>query len=312
MYEYQMDKSAFYYEDPFDTFHTYYDRFRMPREDRAISSKPYFIHKELPEFYYTSDFVPSAGYRIHTQTFELENADAVVLLIHGYMSHTGTYHKTIESLIRMNYTVVSIDLPGHGLSSGPRGDVDRFSSYGIIVEDIVNKVKKHSPSSPVYAVGHSTGASSLIEYLLGLEGNRIDKAVLACPLVKNVYWNITNLGFLAASPFITTFQFKKQASHPVDFNVFPLSWYSALRTWNSRNSYYGKSSADILLIHAENDEVVSNSASWDYIDNHFINKSYYMVENSNHVIFSAPDEILDPVFMQIQAYFQGRSSSREF
>ena len=45
-----------------------------------------------------------------------------VLICHGYFDYVGLYRHLIAHVLELGYAVLAYDLPGHGLSSGPRGD----------------------------------------------------------------------------------------------------------------------------------------------------------------------------------------------
>lgn len=46
------------------------------------------------------------------------NAPSTVLIVHGWQSHSAFMNKLITPLLTKGYRVISIDLPGHGQSSG--------------------------------------------------------------------------------------------------------------------------------------------------------------------------------------------------
>src|SRR5437867_3523408 len=48
---------------------------------------------------------------------------AVIAILHGIGEHSGRYAALASDLVHAGYTVVALDLPGHGESPGPRGDV---------------------------------------------------------------------------------------------------------------------------------------------------------------------------------------------
>lgn len=303
--EYNKDKTAFYYNAVSFSGSYYLDTYyRNIQPDTGVSRgyTEYYKQLPLPEYTYSWEYLSSAGYRIYKQNFINRNSQAVVLLIHGYFTHSGTYSKTIERLLRMNYSVITVDLPGHGLSSGPRGDIESFRSYGIVVQDLISSVK--SEGKPLYAIGHSTGASAIMEYMLALGGNELDSVVLACPLVQTSWWKLTNLLYKVLDPFKEHFKTGQDVQDFTDFSDIPFSWFSSLREWNEVNSEYGISRSDVLLIHAENDEVVSNTASLAYVKEHFPVFKHYTAKNSSHSIFKEGDKQLDQLMWQIEQHFE--------
>jgi pimeloyl-ACP methyl ester carboxylesterase len=60
------------------------------------------------------------------QTYRWGNGDKKILLLHGWQSHTYRWKIYIEELSK-NYTVYSLDAPGHGLSGGNQLSVPLYS-----------------------------------------------------------------------------------------------------------------------------------------------------------------------------------------
>ena len=93
-------------------------------------------------------------------------AKAVVALVHGYGEHSGRYSAWAERFTNRGVAFCSIDLPGHGLSSGKRG---HFKSYDLVLKDIdvfLTKVNDIYPSIPIILYGHSMGGNIVINYAL--------------------------------------------------------------------------------------------------------------------------------------------------
>ena len=52
-----------------------------------------------------------------------ERPRALVAIVHGLGEHSGRYAALAADLVKARFTCVSLDLPGHGETSGPRGDI---------------------------------------------------------------------------------------------------------------------------------------------------------------------------------------------
>jgi alpha-beta hydrolase superfamily lysophospholipase len=48
---------------------------------------------------------------------------ALVAIVHGIGEHSGRYTALASDLVKGRFTCVALDLPGHGESNGPRGDI---------------------------------------------------------------------------------------------------------------------------------------------------------------------------------------------
>lgn len=93
------------------------------------------------------------------QAWVPSHASGVVVLVHGYGEHAGNYARLVQDFVEQRYTVVAMDLRGHGLSEGPRGHLPDPDAY---VEDLerflLEVLPSVAPNSAVYLWGHSLGA----------------------------------------------------------------------------------------------------------------------------------------------------------
>jgi acylglycerol lipase len=66
-----------------------------------------------------------AAVEIMSRTWELPTAKAVTLLVHGLNGHArhASNMWTAHTLLNSGFTVVALDVEGHGLSGGVRGFV---------------------------------------------------------------------------------------------------------------------------------------------------------------------------------------------
>ncbi len=109
----------------------------------------------------------------------------VLLGIHGGMSHSGDY-ETVGSFFRQHeVTTVSFDLHGHGT----RQLID-IPSFEVFIDDAVDMlewVRQHYPTTPLFIVGHSMGA--LIATHLALSNKLAPYSVSGIVLSSPYYAN---------------------------------------------------------------------------------------------------------------------------
>ena len=85
----------------------------------------------------------SGGYTLIAQHFQLPEAGAAtVFLLHGYYDHAGLYGHLIRQCLALGYSVVIIDLPGHGLSSGKPASIGSFEEYSEALESVLELAAK--------------------------------------------------------------------------------------------------------------------------------------------------------------------------
>ncbi|MFK8030907.1 MAG: lysophospholipase [Gammaproteobacteria bacterium] len=117
----------------------------------------------------------SGGVSVHYQSWRPDEAQAlrgVILLVHGAAEHGGRYEAFAAQCARSGFAVATVDLPGHGKSSGERCCVSSFDEYLRAVslarktaeEEFcsVTARNEHAPPesldhTPFFLVGHSMG-----------------------------------------------------------------------------------------------------------------------------------------------------------
>ena len=90
----------------------------------------------------------------------------VVVIVHGFNSHSGQYMWAADQLVASGYAVYALDHRGRGKSDGERFFVQRMSEYVDDVATFVDLVKEKEPGLPVFILGHSAGGVISCVYAL--------------------------------------------------------------------------------------------------------------------------------------------------
>jgi acylglycerol lipase len=86
--------------------------------------------------------------------------DSAILLFHGITAYAGPYELLLKPLVKRGFTVYGLDLRGHGLSDGVRGD---YPSRERLVKDLCEAVAfVNERHQKVVLLGHSLGVLSSI------------------------------------------------------------------------------------------------------------------------------------------------------
>jgi pimeloyl-ACP methyl ester carboxylesterase len=126
-------------------------------------------------------FFETASGRINAIEFASKKPDSDTLLcIHGFLSDARIFAYVGSKLSIENYNVVSIDLPGHGMSDGKVGELD-FDTCVESIHQIVQQLK--GKSGKIYIVAHSVGCILALWYA-HLFRDSIDGLVLFSPSVR--------------------------------------------------------------------------------------------------------------------------------
>ena len=126
-------------------------------------------------------FYETASGRLNAIEFTPEKAAGdTVLCIHGFCCDARLFTYVGRKLSSMGYNVVSIDLPGHNMSDGEKGDLD-FDSCIKSLHQIVTQLKKRS--AKVFILSHSMGCIFALWYAHLFQAS-IDGLILLCPFLR--------------------------------------------------------------------------------------------------------------------------------
>lgn len=99
----------------------------------------------------------------------LEGSDdpvGTIGIVHGQSDHSGRFAHVADFLCANHYSIMAVDLPGHGRSGGKRGHIDTFGDYIETVDRMVEALQNLQPGKPVYLYGHSMGGNVVLNYML--------------------------------------------------------------------------------------------------------------------------------------------------
>jgi len=112
-------------------------------------------------------FEGSGGLKIFMRAWRpAGKARGVVVLVHGFKSHSGLYEWPASELANRGLAAYALDLRGHGKSEGERLYVDKFGEYVEDVARLVNIARSREPGLPVFVLGHSAGGVVATIYAL--------------------------------------------------------------------------------------------------------------------------------------------------
>ena len=100
----------------------------------------------------------AGGLKIFMRSWRPEGqVRGVVVIVHGFNSHSGEYGWVAEQLVGSRFAVYAPDLRGRGESDGERFFVNSFSEWVGDVAMVVTLAKSREPGAPVFLLGHSAG-----------------------------------------------------------------------------------------------------------------------------------------------------------
>jgi sigma-B regulation protein RsbQ len=115
---------------------------------------------------------------VHLEYRVFGHGEPAVFLIHGWCSNADYWHAQIEAL-EGRYTVVALDLAGHGASGANRTDWS-IANYAADVATVARQI----PNARIVLVGHSMGATVALAAVPRLGGRVI--GVIAVDALRSV------------------------------------------------------------------------------------------------------------------------------
>ncbi len=112
-------------------------------------------------------YVGESGLRIFYRSWRPEGPPkAVVVLCHGFNSHSGQYGWPAEQLTSAGYVVYAGDLRGRGKSEGERSYGEHVNEYVDDLAGVIQIAKAREAGLPAFLFGHSAGGVVSATYAL--------------------------------------------------------------------------------------------------------------------------------------------------
>lgn len=139
-----------------------YSLFSEPREGKLTKSK-------LPKILRETESRTFKHNDEYFQTYTWKGNDTVILLVHGWESNASRWKKMLPYLKESGSTIIAIDAPAHGLSSGKEFNIPQYATF---IDIVVQEFK------PQYLIGHSLGGKTCLYYQSKYQNNTIEKMVI--------------------------------------------------------------------------------------------------------------------------------------
>ena len=121
------------------------------------------------------------GIKLYAQAWLPEAAPrAVIVVSHGLGEHGGRYETLARELVQRDHAVYAVDHRGHGRSSGPRANIERFAHLVADFCAFTERCAGEHPATPVFMLGHSMGGAVAFASALRQQ-HRLQGLVLSAP-----------------------------------------------------------------------------------------------------------------------------------
>lgn len=253
-----------------------------------------------------SDEVP-----IFCHVFKADRSKGTVVVMHGYLDHSGSMAEVINHLVSRDYDVVVFDTEGHGLSGGTPTSIRDFEHYGRHLDTVLAHLEDNGLPGPHHVVAHSTGAAVVMEHLLGGGGGNLDRVVLLAPLVRPETSALGHGFAMTAGTMVDHIPraFRVNSSDPAFLDSvrsdplhaghISLKWYRALMKWNRQAGSHAPCAKPIHVVQGTADEVVD----WDYnlpwLEEKFPSATIVKIDAGKHQLMNESPPLLARVRREI-------------
>lgn len=131
------------------------------------------------------NFTGDGKINLYYQTwFPQWQPQAVLVLVHGLGSHSGTFKNIVQALVPQGFVVYGFDLRGHGRSPGARGHINDWSEFRQDLSCFFRFIASQQKQIPYFLLGHSLGAAIALDYALHFPDGLHGVIASALPLGK--------------------------------------------------------------------------------------------------------------------------------
>lgn len=187
-------------------------------------------------------------YEVVAQAWWPDSPQATLVVLHGFYDHMGLYRHVIDWGLAMGFAVLGCDLPGHGLSSGPRASINEFDEYQAVLQALLDEARRLDLPTPWHLLGQSTGGAIALDHLLHTaQPGALGETILLAPLVRPRSWGWSRVSYELLRRFVDQIprRFSENSSDagflefiqtrdPLQPVILPTAWVGALSRWIPR------------------------------------------------------------------------------
>lgn len=272
------------------------------------------LAQDFPAVQFSLGTVSSGVHRLALHAWQLPGATRSLLLVHGYFDHVGLYDHLVRFGLEQGFNVLAFDLPGHGLSSGAKAEIEDFCEYRQAIADVL--VAADFLPGPCQVIAQSTGGAAVMDYLQSQEEPALDKVVLLAPLVRPSQWLRIRLmhsllrrfvkqvprGFADSSQDREFLAFVRR--DPLQSPVIPVCWVTALRRWIPRFLGGAGCNKPVLVIQGDADDTVDWRFNLAEVKRLFPAMELHMVPSGRHHLANELGGLRDGYLERIAEYLQ--------
>lgn len=283
-------------------------------------------------------YVEMPLFKVHVQVFkpnlksEDEQLKGTVFLLHGYLEHSGIYQPIIRELLDQGFSVLTYDLPGHGLSNGSPASIQNFDHYQQVLESVYRYVK-HAVQLPTpwLGIGQSTGGAIWLHHLLDFAERRenpyVERVLLLSPLIrpaKSAWWhNSVGLGIIRRIKREVPRHFRRnnhnpeflrfvRLKDPLQPRMMGMDWILAMSKWMQEMEARPACRIPVWLAQGAQDQTVDWRYNIEFIRRKFRLQTLLMLEEGSHQLINERADIRAALTGLIPAFLHAQPNSKSY
>lgn len=314
------------YLKPLNLFKPY-----QPNPALEAYQKLYGLH--LLKCEYWQGYIDILMFKIHTQVFKPKHTiKGTVLLLHGYLEHSGIYQPMIKELLEEGFSVVTFDLPGHGLSNGSPANIQNFNHYQTVLHAVYRYVHKAKQlPKPWVGIGQSTGGAILMHHVLDSAEHRknpfVERLLLLSPLIrpaKSAWWhNPVGLGLIRRIKKQVPRHFRRnnhnpeflrfvRLTDPLQPKMMGMDWILAMSKWMEDMEARPSCRIPVWLAQGALDQTVDWKYNVEFVRKKFRLQTLLILEEGSHQLINERADIRAALTGLIPAFLHARSIKCDF
>ena len=261
-------------------------------------------------------WVASDVERLATYRFSSPLAKAELLLVMGYMDHVGLFRTLIHDCQRLGFNVTVFDLPGQGLSSGKRMEVNDFAQYRHAAQAVAQQLPDNG--LPKFALGQSTGAGCLLDWLRTEQAYPFERMVLMNPLIRPHGWSYLQFAhWLLKGILVSIKRSHSDGTNDPEFNQFaafgdglrspiiPTAWLTAMSQFKrAMLNMSPVSGHDVVVFQGTDEKTVDAPWNLKQIVKKFPGVRVHWIEGARHHLANEILEYRQPVLDELAGLIQ--------
>ena len=300
----------------------------VPTKALQAYQQLYALDKLEADFW--QGYIQMPLFKLHTQVYrpKAEKVKGTVFLLHGYLEHSGIYQPIIRELLEQGFSVLTYDLPGHGLSDGSPASIQNFDHYQQVLH-AVHQYVKHAEQlpQPWLGIGQSTGGAIWMHHLLDYAQQRknpiVERVLLLSPLVrpaKTAWWhNPVGLGIIRRIKKEVPRHFRRnnhnpeflrfvRLKDPLQPRMMGMDWILAMSKWMQEMEARPACRIPVWLAQGAQDQTVDWRYNIEFIRRKFRLQTLLILEEGSHQLINERADIRAALTGLIPAFLHAQST----